>query len=65
MNRKIYFAPSAELMMLVPTEEIASWQWNWDSYSGKETASIMGTLQVFENQNGNKPWEYGGKDTPY
>lgn len=63
MNRKIYFAPSAELMMLVPTEGIA-WQWTWDSYGGKETASITGTnIPIFETQD--KPWEYNGADTPY
>ena len=51
MNKKCYLAPEAELLMLIPEENLAS-SWFWGTYSPTSTASAK-TNVVWEN-----PWDF-------
>lgn len=63
MDKKIYVAPGAELMMFVPVEDVAaSWQWGWGTYNS-ENASVTGNVTIF--QDSEHSWEYNGTDKPY
>ena len=59
MIKKIYDAPSAEVIYLVPQEEItATWKWSWDTFKG-ETASFTGTkIDIWDAYD-------GGDDSSY
>lgn len=61
MKKKIYVAPVAELVVFMPTEEIAdsTWQWNWGTFNGP--ASITGNIPLITDDNS---WKYDSKD-PY
>lgn len=51
MNKKYYLAPEAELLMLIPEENLAS-SWFWGTYSPTDPASAK-TIDVWEN-----PWDF-------
>ena len=58
--KKTYSAPSAELIALLPKEEIAAnwtWNWNWGTFSG--AASATATNEVLWND------IYNGDDGSY
>ena len=63
MKRKYYTAPSAELIMLMPAEELA-FTWKWGTLEGSSTASVAGNVTIFDDSD-SKSWIYNGSDKPY
>ena len=63
MDKKIYVAPEAELIMFVPAEDIAA-SWHWDVGTFGQNASVVtGNIPIFEDKNDS--WKYDGAEKPY
>lgn len=61
MNRKIYVAPQAELVLFAPSEELAA-SWNWGGFNNTTNASIGTTKEVTIWQN---PFDFTQSDDSY
>ena len=61
MDKKCYLAPCAELLMLIPGEDVAS-NWFWGVYAPGENASGVTSADVTV---WDKAWDYSQSDESY